>query len=81
VVLERLAAHESWEAILSAYPELKKEDIQEAILYARSSLDHTEFRVVMPDALRLYLDQMFGLDVAAALHREGHDVLRAAETG
>jgi len=35
----------------------------------------------MPDALRLYLDQMFGLDVAAALHREGHDVLRAAETG
>ena len=46
VVLERLAAHESWEAILSAYPELKKEDIQEAILYARSSLDHTGFRVV-----------------------------------
>jgi predicted nuclease of predicted toxin-antitoxin system len=35
----------------------------------------------MPDGLRLYLDQMFGLDVAAALRREGHDVLRAAETG
>lgn len=35
----------------------------------------------MPDELRLYLDQMFGLDVAAALRREGHDVLRAAETG
>jgi len=46
LVLEHLAAHESWETILSAYPELKKEDIQEAILYARSSLDHTEFRVV-----------------------------------
>ena len=27
------------------------------------------------------MDQMFGLDVAAALRREGHDVLRAAETG
>jgi uncharacterized protein (DUF433 family) len=36
VVLEQLAAHESWQAILSAYPELKKEDIQEAILYARA---------------------------------------------
>jgi hypothetical protein len=24
----------------------------------------------MPDGLRLYLDQMFGLDVAAALRRE-----------
>ena len=35
----------------------------------------------MPDGLRLYLDQMFGLDVAAALRREGHDVLRAAEAG
>ena len=35
----------------------------------------------MPDGLRLYLDQMFGLDVAAALRREGHDALRAAETG
>jgi hypothetical protein len=35
----------------------------------------------MPDGLRLYLDQMFGLDVAVALRREGHDVLRAAETG
>jgi uncharacterized protein (DUF433 family) len=46
VVLEQLAAHESWQAILSAYPELKEEDIQEAILYARASLDHTEFRVV-----------------------------------
>ena len=35
----------------------------------------------MPDWLRLYLDQMFGLDVAAALRQEGRDVLRAAETG
>jgi predicted nuclease of predicted toxin-antitoxin system len=30
---------------------------------------------------RLYLDQMFHLDVAKALLREGHDVIRAAETG
>ena len=45
VVLEQLAAHESWQTILSAYPELKEEDIQEAILYARASLDHTEFKV------------------------------------
>jgi predicted nuclease of predicted toxin-antitoxin system len=35
----------------------------------------------MPEGLRLYLDQMFGLDVAATLRQEGHDVLRAAETG
>ena len=30
---------------------------------------------------RLYLDQMFGTDVAEALRHEGHDVLRASETG
>jgi len=35
----------------------------------------------MPNGLKLYLDQMFGVDVAAALRREGHDVSRAAETG
>lgn len=35
----------------------------------------------MPNGLKLYLDQMFGIDVAAVLRREGHDVLRAAETG
>jgi uncharacterized protein (DUF433 family) len=46
VVLDQLAAHESWQTIMTQYPELKKEDIQEAILYARSSLDHTEFKVV-----------------------------------
>ena len=35
----------------------------------------------MPNGLKLYLDQVFGVDVAAALRREGHDVSRAAETG
>jgi predicted nuclease of predicted toxin-antitoxin system len=30
---------------------------------------------------KLYLDQMFHLDVAEALLREGYDTLRAAETG
>jgi uncharacterized protein (DUF433 family) len=46
VVLEQLAAQESWQTILDAYPELKKEDIQEAILFARSSLDHSECKAV-----------------------------------
>lgn len=35
----------------------------------------------MPDGLRLYLDQMFRVDVAQALTLEGHDVLRASEVG
>jgi predicted nuclease of predicted toxin-antitoxin system len=30
---------------------------------------------------RIYLDQMFHLDVARALLDEGHDVMRASETG
>lgn len=30
---------------------------------------------------RLYLDQMFGIDVAEALRHEGHDAVRASETG
>ena len=34
----------------------------------------------MPDAYKLYLDQMLRLEVAQALN-EGHDVLRASEVG
>lgn len=35
----------------------------------------------MPEHFRLYLDQMFRLEVAKALIDAGHDVLRASETG
>ena len=35
----------------------------------------------MPDAYKLYLDQMLRLEVAQALKDEGHDVLRAYEVG
>ena len=35
----------------------------------------------MPDPYKLYLDQMFGFDVAQALRDQGYDVLRASETG
>ena len=35
----------------------------------------------MPEAYRLYLDQMFSLDVAQALREQGYDVIRASETG
>jgi len=35
----------------------------------------------MPEPLRLYLDQMFRLDVAQALLGVGNDVIRASEVG
>ena len=46
VILEQIAEGETWDALLTGYPELKKEDIQAALLYARASLDHTEIRAV-----------------------------------
>jgi uncharacterized protein (DUF433 family) len=46
VILEQIADGESWDALLAGYPELKREDIQAALLYARASLDHTEVRAV-----------------------------------
>ena len=36
---------------------------------------------LVPDPFKLYLDQMFRLDVAEALRTEGYDVVRASETG
>jgi len=45
VILAQIAQGESWDDLLKGYPELKKEDIQAALLYAKASLDHTEVRV------------------------------------
>ncbi|ACA60182.1 DUF433 domain-containing protein [Candidatus Desulforudis audaxviator] len=46
VILEQIAAGESWDDVLAGYPELKKEDIQAALLYAKASLDHSEVRTI-----------------------------------
>jgi uncharacterized protein (DUF433 family) len=45
VILDQIAEGESWDALLAGYPELKKDDIQAALIYAKASLDHTEVRV------------------------------------
>ncbi len=42
VVLEQLASGETWESLLEGYPELTREDIQAVLLYAQSSVEHTE---------------------------------------
>ena len=44
VILEQVAEEESWDEVLSGYPELRREDIQAALLYATASLDHMEIR-------------------------------------
>ena len=44
VILEQIAACESWDTLLEGYPALKKEDVQAALLYAKASLDHAEIR-------------------------------------
>lgn len=46
VILEQVAEGVSWDQLLNDYPELKKEDIQEALFYARQSIEHAEIRVV-----------------------------------
>jgi uncharacterized protein (DUF433 family) len=46
VILEQLAEDESWGHLLMGYPELTREDIQAALRYARSSLDHMELEEV-----------------------------------
>ena len=44
VILGQIAEGESWDDLLEGYPELKREDIQAALLYATASLDHMEIR-------------------------------------
>ena len=42
--MEQVAQGESWDTLIENYPELNKEDIRAALLYASESLDHTEVR-------------------------------------
>ncbi len=44
VILEQIAQGESWDDLLKSYPELEKEDIKSALLYARASIEHTEVK-------------------------------------
>ena len=46
VILEQIAQGESWDDLLKGYPELNKEDIKAALLYASASIEHTEVRAV-----------------------------------
>ncbi|MFH0725452.1 MAG: DUF433 domain-containing protein [Pseudomonadota bacterium] len=42
VLLDQIAAGDSWDAIIRGYPELCSEDIQSALLYASAVIEHTE---------------------------------------
>lgn len=45
-ILDQIAEGQSWESILTSYPELTKKDIQAALYYARTSVEHSEFEAV-----------------------------------
>lgn len=45
-ILGLVAEGESWEKVLTGYPELTREDIHAALQYARASLDHIEVKAV-----------------------------------
>jgi uncharacterized protein (DUF433 family) len=42
VILDQIANEDSWDDIIRGYPEINKEDIQAAIFYASSLVEHTD---------------------------------------
>jgi uncharacterized protein (DUF433 family) len=44
VILDQIASGDSWDDIVRGFPELKKEDIQAALLYASALLDKSEVK-------------------------------------
>lgn len=42
VILGQIAAGESWDGIINGYPELSREDIQAAVLYASAMIEHSD---------------------------------------
>lgn len=46
VILEQIAEGGSWDQLLVDYPELQREDIQAALVYARESIDNAEVKEI-----------------------------------
>ena len=44
IILEQIAEDVTWDVLLKGYPELTRDDIHAALIYARESLDHAEVR-------------------------------------
>ncbi len=42
VLLDELSSGETWDSLLSGYPELTREDIQAALQFAKAAVEHTE---------------------------------------
>jgi uncharacterized protein (DUF433 family) len=42
VIVGSIAEGDSWEQVLKSYPQLKREDIQAALLYAAEAVNHVE---------------------------------------
>ena len=47
VLVDQLAEGESWNKLLTGYPELTSEDIRAALHFASTSVEQTEFAVVV----------------------------------
>lgn len=48
VVLDQLADGETWQSVLAGYPELTREDIRAALIFAKASVEHT--KIIPADA-------------------------------
>ena len=46
VLLDQLREGEAWDSIMKGFPELKREHIQAALDFARSSVEHTEIHAI-----------------------------------
>lgn len=44
LLLEQIAEGESWEALLTDYPELTRADIQATLFFAQANIEHADIR-------------------------------------
>jgi hypothetical protein len=73
-VLSSLAAGDSVEQILAAFPSLKAEDVQAAITFAAASAEEDLPVSGSAYSMRIKLDENLPVTLASALTNLGHDV-------
>ena len=45
-IIDQLAAGETWESLMSGYPEIRRADIEAALKYASGAVEHREHDLV-----------------------------------
>jgi uncharacterized protein (DUF433 family) len=80
VIVGQIAHGATWDEVLQGYPDLEREDIQQALEYA-AWLTHEEVRTAWRATMRFLADMGVSQQVVEWLRAHGHDAVHLRDEG